>query len=817
MTKMSKRPVAQNVATQLISAVIVCNDDQKDLRDCISKVTNVADEIIFAGTGIQDTMLDLDRDLGANVSIVSGHEDLHTILTAAIEKARGEWIVMLKPGEMISVENQPKIRELCTKKEPQLYYLITPINIDDGDLSEYEWVGNRGKYSHNKIGFVQGLEVRLFKKSAFNALLSLDKVSLCPIIIDQNISIPISNIRLNRSERDQESNTGYAKKARWQKDYQRFIGDKGTKVGVRDDLRVLANDYLGFSMLRNDDLPALEAGLEMGFGNVELLKWMVHSFIKEGDYDKAIDFADTILTKLGDHAELWRLKGSAYFYQLNLETAKRCYKKAVSLDKDDSGVLFNLAKIAIISEKYSEAKKILEMLSSTGARSQEISFILRSLEEKHGETAKISLLMLCNNEENYIARAIHSVKGVVDEIILVDTGSKDKSASIARKLGAHVIEHTWKDHFSEARNAGLAHITGDYVLWMDADEFIDNEAKIALLVHKKILPLQKRRAIIFEVQTFKKQQNSPNPLPPEKIIKRTALFPLLPGIRFSGRIFESVDASLKDLNIEFFFAENIHFMHISENTDQRKKRKKCVLEKWTSDPLDIEDIFKGIAYWIDVGNLSKAWEWFGRAISGTAQKKHGIIISYLAGIFAQNNYLKINSPPFETLVKKNQNSYPIISLCAHMLYQGGSYEESARLFEKLLYGGGNGGSYQPHKKTKLKDLVYFIAAHLETNNLKACDKILMELANEEEMHDTFQALLFYYEARKGDIEKAIAILDSWIRTRKLPIKATLNNFVDLTTIITRIAEIMKSYNQIDATTILSQSVHYLAGFINSRE
>ena len=84
----------------------------------------------------------------------------------------------------------------------------------------------------------------------------------------------------------------------------------------------------------------------------------------------------------------------------------------------------------------------------------------------------ISLCMLAKDEEKTIAKAINSVKSIVDEIIVVDTGSKDNTKKIAESLGARVYTFAWKDDFSEARNFAKSRCTKDWILVLDADEII---------------------------------------------------------------------------------------------------------------------------------------------------------------------------------------------------------------------------------------------------------------------------------------------------------------------------------------------------------
>ncbi len=85
---------------------------------------------------------------------------------------------------------------------------------------------------------------------------------------------------------------------------------------------------------------------------------------------------------------------------------------------------------------------------------------------------KISFFMIVRDEERFVADCLNSVKDFVDEIIVVDTDSADKTVEIAKKIGAKVYNYSWDDNFSNARNFALGKTTGDWVLYLDADEVI---------------------------------------------------------------------------------------------------------------------------------------------------------------------------------------------------------------------------------------------------------------------------------------------------------------------------------------------------------
>lgn len=82
--------------------------------------------------------------------------------------------------------------------------------------------------------------------------------------------------------------------------------------------------------------------------------------------------------------------------------------------------------------------------------------------------------MIVKDEAKTLSRCLQSVRGLVDEVIVVDTGSTDETVQIARREGAQVIHFPWVNDFAAARNEGLRRCTGDWVLILDADETIDS-------------------------------------------------------------------------------------------------------------------------------------------------------------------------------------------------------------------------------------------------------------------------------------------------------------------------------------------------------
>lgn len=99
----------------------------------------------------------------------------------------------------------------------------------------------------------------------------------------------------------------------------------------------------------------------------------------------------------------------------------------------------------------------------------------------------ISLCMIVRNEKNIIARCLDSVKGIPDEIVIIDTGSIDSTKEIVRQYTDLVIDFPWIDDFAAARNFAFSKANMDYILWLDADDVFEASDREQFLRLKKTL------------------------------------------------------------------------------------------------------------------------------------------------------------------------------------------------------------------------------------------------------------------------------------------------------------------------------------------
>ncbi len=121
------------------------------------------------------------------------------------------------------------------------------------------------------------------------------------------------------------------------------------------------------------------------------------------------------------------------------------------------------------------------------------------VKNKPSNSPTLSLCMIAKNEEDNIERALMSVRPVVDEMIVVDTGSTDRTKEIAQALGANVYDFKWTNDFSAARNFSFSKASGRWILVLDADEAISqlDYEKLRALVPPLSSPFSKEQCLQF--------------------------------------------------------------------------------------------------------------------------------------------------------------------------------------------------------------------------------------------------------------------------------------------------------------------------------
>ena len=163
--------------------------------------------------------------------------------------------------------------------------------------------------------------------------------------------------------------------------------------------------------------------------------------------------------------------------------------------------------------------------------------------------ATVTLCMIVRNEERNLGDCLRGVAALFDEIVIVDTGSTDRTRSIAESFGAKVFEFPWKDDFAAARNASVERAAGDWVFWLDADDRIDgdNVRKLSAL-----FDALDHAAKSYVMNTRCLPTAAADPV---MLVNHPRLFRRHPSARWSGRIHEQILPALTDLRYETVWSD----------------------------------------------------------------------------------------------------------------------------------------------------------------------------------------------------------------------------------------------------------------------
>ena len=295
------------------------------------------------------------------------------------------------------------------------------------------------------------------------------------------------------------------------------------------------------------------------------------------------------------------------------------------------------------------------------------------------------------DEEDWLPRCLSSVKDLVDEIIIVDTGSKDRSVDIAKSFGAKVLFHPWVDDFAKVRNFSLQNATGDWILVLDADEILlpQDHLKIRKLMEREdycYLLTQRHYTNDVRLSGFEPSHGEFPELEKgsagyfESALGR--LFPNYKGIHYRGAVHELVEFCIDEMPDIKLADPKIRLHHYGHTEWVRAKKDKSKLYTPLGEKKVTED--------------AKGWkEWFELAV------EHN-----------NNRRIKESIVAFEESLKLNDTYVSSWINYGYVLCEDGRYQESIKALLKAL-------ELEPNSEEAFCNLG---VAELRLNNLSQAEK-----------------------------------------------------------------------------------------------
>ncbi|HEY2759380.1 MAG TPA: glycosyltransferase, partial [Pirellulales bacterium] len=345
---------------------------------------------------------------------------------------------------------------------------------------------------------------------------------------------------------------------------------------------------------------------------------------------------------------------------------------------------------------------------------------------------KLSVAMIARDAETTIAAALDSVRAIADEIVVVDTGSQDRTRQVARQRASKLLEFPWSDSFSAARNFALSHTSGDWVLWLDASEQLDRAS--AEMIRKRLDSQNNlSQAYVLMVQ-----------LPPGygqvdgEEVGRVRLWPIKAGMKFFGRVREQLTPMPESVGVSV------------ETTAWRIKRSLrdvdpvVKAEKARRDirlaELEISEqgehpqlqLAQGDA-WAALGEPDKAGDWFRRAIAKSLPASTEQLEAYYGLLTTFDGRLNTRDEQIATCLKALE-TFPLDAqlLCAmgSYLQAQGRLDLACRSYQMAVeHGQINLHTWHLARLAEFAVVCYSLTLDLQGRSVEACQVLRNALSS----------------------------------------------------------------------------------------
>lgn len=320
--------------------------------------------------------------------------------------------------------------------------------------------------------------------------------------------------------------------------------------------------------------------------------------------------------------------------------------------------------------------------------------------------ARISQCMIVKNEEANIRRALSWGKGTVWEQIVVDTGSTDKTVEIAKEMGAKVFHFEWCDDFSAAKNYAIEQATGEWIAFLDADEYFSKtDARKLPEIIKKAETATQKDGVIHALCTEMFHLNDEGEV--FSVGQHYRIFRNIKALRYCNRIHESLQMT-DGMQMRCVMVKNLPIMHTGYQQSVRGKkgeRNIPLLKKELEDNPENYD----------------AWSYLGESFAGSGQAQEalscmGRVIEHGAGRVVEDRvnaafavwFSEVSFLPDEEIAPYEERAWQYYERFAQtgitfpdvefymgrLLLRLGKEEDGVRFFERTLeklerYNGGS--------------------------------------------------------------------------------------------------------------------------------
>lgn len=683
-----------------ITLCMIVKDEEKNIERCLNSVKGIVDEIIIVDTGSIDNTVELCKKYDAKIFYYQWNNDFAAARNYSLDQATGDWILVLDADEELSDSSKLVLKEFLINETKYNCYRVSIKNLDESGNVSFE----------NKM-------VRLLKNN--EGIKYYGKIHEYVIAEASELSQQLYIFHHGYKERNLTNNKI---KNRNISMFKSILEDKEST-----DLEKLNSElYLGQSYYALNEIKIAESYLISHINNTFLLKdtyklqvpaiayfLLMEMYIDTHEFykiDKLLkESSERYNSQLHEYGDYWYFKALIERSEFNYKTALELFIKALEcfLAKNNQyqGFLidntrYNLSlyylcdlciKLYDYNNLYKYVEKIFKNVSNPEIRrltftlirdldiskNKKLNNIKKNmslefpLEAKKFNNSKLSLCMIVKNEEKNIERCLNSVKGIVDEIIIVDTGSTDNTVDLCKKYNAKIFYYQWNNDFAAARNYSLDQATGDWVLVLDADEELcPNITKNKI----KSFMINSDIDICFNILIKNISQFSDSDYDIKNYMTR--MFNKTTSNRYSGKVHEHIKNPTIYLSEEDIYIIHHGYKDLEFNEKKQNERNLPILKEIMDDQTQsIRDRITAKFYIalskLDTDEQDIAEKYLLEILGQSNEEKFTpnlfawLYLNLMHISYKKNDYLKV-----ESLLKESENVLLIFDMSDFWFYKG---------------------------------------------------------------------------------------------------------------------------------------------------
>lgn len=459
----------------VISGAMIVGDNTDGLERALSSLQLLCNEIIVVHTGSSAAVPAIVQRYTQHLFQHPWQDDFSDARNAALQHCNGDWILMIDSDESFSQETAQNIRHALQHTPPNIGGILTTIRHHTGEQTHDTQILRLFR-NHPDVRY-EGFIHEQVTPSLSQVGLAIDK--RMDIVLEHHPQL-MNDAKQERYakllEKEVERLGDSAEWALFQ--YGLLLFNFGGEHSLVEALRVL-DRYMQHPLIRRDNAAVL-------------LNSYARYLFRAEQWDTLAGIAEDSIAYYPNQREAWWYGFLAHAHLHNTTHALYAFRTLCSVYFSEQHAVLSFEKVPPAQTIYNEGMQTAHQLHLPALQEVAISFARRcefpaeqhpqqrvqtSSARSQGEDPMqqplLTVSMIVKNEEKFLPDCLESIRGIADEVVIADTGSTDSTVAIAEAQDARIIHTTWEGDFAKARNTALQHSSGQWILYLDADERLD--------------------------------------------------------------------------------------------------------------------------------------------------------------------------------------------------------------------------------------------------------------------------------------------------------------------------------------------------------